>query len=75
MVERRKYYLQLQQLGGKLMQYYFKACGFGRLAEKQRQKGREMEEKCVGLAEKERHKAREMEELYVKIEIRRLGVL
>ena len=57
------------------MQYYFKACGFGRLAEKQRQKGREMEEKCVGLAEKERHKAREMEELYVKLEIRRLGVL
>ena len=34
-----------------------------------------MEEKCVGLAEKGRHKAREMEELYVKIEIRILGVL
>ena len=45
------------------------------LAEKERQKGREMEEKCVGLAEKGRHKAREMEELYVKIEIRMLGVL
>ena len=45
------------------------------LAEKERQKGREMEEKCVGLAEKGRHKAREMEELYVKIEIRILGVL
>ena len=45
------------------------------LAEKERQKGREMEEKCVGLAEKGRHKAREIEEFYVKIEIRILGVL